>query len=262
MGILNITPDSFYGNSRCLQTEDAIARGIQYANTGADILDIGGESTRPGAAQVSEEEELNRVIPVIRALKEKTSCQLSIDTIKPNIAAAAVDAGASLINDVSGFRDPAMREVAAAKDVQICVMHMQGTPQTMQLNPHYPEGIIPHLLKWFDSQIELLIRSGIKENQIIIDPGIGFGKTIADNLEIIQNLPGLKSMGFPVLLGVSRKSFMQKILKKSPEELLSETLAINTIAIMAGVDVIRVHDVVEHRGIIDLLAMLKTVPSR
>ena len=198
-------------------------------------------------------EEIARVVPILESLKNKLSIPISIDTAKPAVARAAIHAGASLLNDITGFDQPEMAAIAREYDVHICVMHMQGTPQTMQQNPHYPSGIIPHLLQWFEKKIDILTRSGISPKRIILDPGIGFGKTVADNLEIIHNLPKLKRLGFPVLLGVSRKSFLSKILNKPPAELLPATIAMNVLAILSQVDIIRVHDVKEHRGTIDLM---------
>jgi dihydropteroate synthase len=256
MGILNVTPDSSYDKGRFFDPKLAIARGIEIYQQGADFLDIGGESTRPGAPSVSEEEELARVIPVLKILKEQIPIPISIDTMKPKVAEAALQAGASLINDVSGFRDPAMRALAANNQVDICVMHMQGNPKTMQVNPIYMDGIIFSLLKWFDQQIHLLIQAGVKEKQIILDPGIGFGKTVADNVEIIHNIHKIKALGFPVLLGLSRKSFLGKIINKSYPDLLPASLAVNTVAILAQADILRVHDVAEHRDVINLMGYL------
>lgn len=257
MGILNATPDSFYAKSSHETLESAIERGIQIFEEGADIVDIGGESTRPQATYISEEEELKRVIPLIKALKPLVPIPLSIDTYKPRVAAAAIDAGAVFINDVKGFQDPDMQRIAAESSADICVMHMQGTPATMQLNPSYPEGIINHLVEWFKKRVNELLDAGVKESQIILDPGIGFGKTIADNLEIIHHLQRLKGIGFPVLLGNSRKSFLSKILNKPTVDLLPATLAVNTISLLAGADIIRVHDVREHRDVLKIMNCLK-----
>lgn len=256
MGILNVTPDSCYDQGQWFEHPLAIERGIQIAQEGADWIDVGGESTRPGAASVSEEEELRRVLPVIKVLKKEVSIPLSIDTIKAKVAEEALNAGASLINDVSGFRDPAMRIVAAASDVPICVMHMHETPPTMQNNPRYPKGIIPFLLNWFTHQIDLLLKAGVKEKNIILDPGIGFGKTVADNVQIVQNLQKIKALGFPVLIGLSRKSFLGKIINKTYPDLLPVTLSVTTLALLDHVDMIRVHDVKEHRDIMDLIAFM------
>jgi dihydropteroate synthase len=261
MGILNVTPDSFYSASRSGSTEAAIARGLQIAAEGADIIDIGGESSRPkndyanpADKPVTIQEELDRVIPVILELKKQLSILISIDTMKYQVAAKAIDAGANWINDVSGFRDPEMRAVASSSPhAKLCVMHMLGSPHTMQLDPVYEGGVIESIKHWFSDILEKLIQAGVKENQIVLDPGIGFGKTVAHNLEIIHNLPELKSLGFPLLLGASRKQFMRRILNKPTEELLAATLAIDTIAILSKVDYIRVHDIQAHKDIIDLL---------
>lgn len=256
MGIINATPDSFHESSRYHELDNAVVIAQRMKEDGADILDIGGESTRPGAVIVSEEVELRRVIPIIEAISQTIQLPISIDTNKPAVARAAIKAGASFINDISGFNNKEMVDLAREHDLEICVMHMQGTPQTMQVNPHYPEGIISHLLDWFKKKVDYLMQSGINPKKIILDPGIGFGKTVADNLEIIHNLHELKRLDFAILLGVSRKSFLSKILNKPTKELLSATLAINTVAIMAHTDIIRVHDVKEHSDIVKVLSKL------
>lgn len=259
MGILNVTPNSCYDQGRFFKHELAIEHGVRLCQQGADWIDIGGESTKPGVPAVSEEEEIRRVIPVIRALKKEIHIPLSIDTLKAKVAEAAIEAGASLINDVSGFRDPEMRRVAAQANVPICVMHMLETPATMQNNPSYPNGVIPFLLDYFQQQIDLLLAAGVKEKNIILDPGIGFGKTVAHNVEIVHNLHKFKEMGFPVLIGLSRKSFLGKIINKTYPDLLAASLAVNTLALVAKVDYLRVHDVPEHRDIIDLMAHMYKV---
>ena len=259
MGILNVTPDSSSDQGRWFDQKQAIERGIEIYRQGADILDIGGESTRPHADPVSEEEELKRIIPVIKALKKEIPLPISVDTMKASVAEAALNAGATLINDVSGFRDPAMRRLAAESGVRICVMHMHETPRTMQNNPHYPGGIVPFLCDWFDKQIEILLCSGVKEENIILDPGFGFGKTIADNVEILHNLKKIKARGFPVLAGLSKKSFLGKIInKQSYAQLLPVSLIANTLAVLADVDIIRVHDVAEHH---DMLLLMKNLTT-
>jgi dihydropteroate synthase len=254
MGILNVTPDSCYDQGRYFEHDLAIARGLDIAREGADLIDIGGESTRPGASPVCVEKELERVIPVIEALRgQQCLLPLSIDTFKWQVAEAAVKLGVSMINDITGFADSSMCAVAVEHDVEVCLMHMQGMPQTMQTNPQYPEGVVEHLLRWFSERIEKLLALGIAQERIYLDPGIGFGKTIAHNLEIIQNLPRLKKLGFHLLLGLSRKSFMGKITGQGYAELLPATIAMNTVACLAEVDVIRVHDVGEHRAVVDLM---------
>lgn len=252
MGILNATPDSFFDGGEHFHVSKAIDHAMRMIQEGADIIDIGGESTRPGAFEVDEVEELRRVIPVIEGLRGAAAV-LSIDTKKPKVAKAALQAGARFINDVSGFSDPSMRKLAAEYDVDICVMHMQGLPSTMQVNPRYPEGIMQHLMDWFEARVNLLLQSGVKKDRIILDPGIGFGKTVADNVKILHNLPQIKEFGLRVLLGVSRKSFMGKILGKPAGHLLPTTLATNTLALKDRVDILRVHDVKEHRDLIDFM---------
>lgn len=258
MGVLNVTPDSSFDKGRWFDPPLAIQRGIQIYEEGADILDIGGESTRPGATPVDVQEELRRVIPVLRELRHLIPIPISIDTMKPQVARAALEAGATLINDVSGFKDPEMRQLAAESGAEICLMHMLETPLTMQNNPVYPEGIVPFLLCWFQEQIEILLKVGVKEKNIILDPGIGFGKTVADNSEIVHNLHKIKALGFPVLIGLSRKSFLGKIVNKTYPDLLPVSLAANTLALQARVDIIRVHDVAEHRDVIDLIQYMYT----
>lgn len=250
MGALNITPDSFYQGYQTV--ESAIQRGLEMIHHGADIIDIGGESTRPYALEVSEEEELQRVLPLIKALREASSIELSIDTRKPKVAAAAVDLGIDWLNDVEGFRNPLMRDIAASSGCKLCMMHMLKTPSTMQNTPYYEEGIIPHLMAWFEEQISVLIKSGIKEDKIVLDPGIGFGKSVEDNLKILHAIPTFKSLGFPILIGLSRKSFIGKILNQEADERLPSTIAAHAL-IMKNVDIIRVHDVKEHRGVIDFV---------
>lgn len=251
MGILNVTPDSFFAASRCT-IDTAMAKGEQMIVEGVDILDVGGESTRPGSLPVDEKEELARVLPIIQGLKNKIP--VSIDTKKAKVAEAALKAGAAYINDVSGFEDPAMQKLAAETGVPIFVMHMQGTPADMQHSPSYPKGIIHELSEWFDRRIALLLKAGIQHSQIHLDPGIGFGKSVAHNLEIMHNLPKLKAKGYPLLIGVSRKSFLSKILNKKTEDLLPATIAMNTLALINGADMLRVHDTAEHRAVIDLMA--------
>jgi dihydropteroate synthase len=253
MGILNVTMDSFYDKGRFHSFEKAVEHGIRLHQEGADWIDVGGESTRPGAETIPEEEELKRTIPVIKELKNQISVPLSIDTMKPRVAEAALNAGATLINDVTGFRHPDMVKLAAERDVDICVMHMLGTPANMQCDPHYPNGVVQDLLDWFEEKVENLLSAGIKKERIILDPGIGFGKTIADNLQILQNLQRFKAMEFPLLIGLSRKSFMGKIIHKPAADLLPTTIAMNTIALLADVDIIRVHDVAVHRDVVDML---------
>lgn len=252
MGILNVTPDSFYEKSRCKTLEKALSRAKKIIEEGADIIDIGGESARPGAVEISEEEEINRIIPVIKEIRKINSdISISVDTQKPHVAKLALENGSNFINDISGFRNKKMIEIANQTKCYLCLMHMQNTPQTMQINPSYKKGVVYELLTWFDKQIKLLKDRGIEKEKIIIDPGIGFGKSVNDNIEILKNIKIFKELGFPLLVGISRKSFMGKILNKKTNDLLSSTLAINTRLIMEKVDILRVHDIAEHRDIIE-----------
>ncbi len=262
MGILNTTPDSFYDQGQFQATEKAIAQGINMIKNGVDIIDIGGESTRPGAKPVSEEKELERVLPVIEALRSESDTPLSIDTMKPKVALAAVKAGVSLINDVTGFRDPEMIAVAAETEAQICVMHMLGEPRTMQINPCYSNGVIHDVKHWLLERVDHLEKHGVSKEKIILDPGVGFGKTVDDNYQILHNLKEFKAMGFPVLIGHSRKSFMTKVLGKPPSKILAPTIALSTLMMMENVDFIRVHDVEEHTTVRQLMKYYQKEKNR
>lgn len=247
MGVLNITPDSFFDGGSYFHFEDALSKGIQLAQDGADIIDIGGASSKPFSTPVAEDEEYRRIIPVIKALSQKVKVPISIDTTNPNIARAALDAGARFINDVEGFKNQHMQALAVEFDTEICVMHMQGSPQTMQVKPYYRQGVLPYLLKWFEKKLEQLVKAGIKKDKICIDPGIGFGKTLEHNLDILQNIEALKTFGVKIVVGLSRKSFMTTITGKPSQHLLPTTLAFNTLLMEKGIDILRVHDVYEHR---------------
>jgi len=267
MGVLNCTPDSFYDGGRYFSRDDAIAQGLRLAEQGADIIDAGGESTRPkgvygaGAAPVSIEAEKQRVLPVIAALAKQIHIPISIDTYKAPVAEAAVEAGASLVNDISGFQfDAQMPATVARLGVPIVIMHTKGAPTEMQANPTY-ENLLDELQLYFERQIELAQRAGIAENRIIIDPGLGFGKRLADNYEIIRRLPELHGLGCPILVGPSRKSFIGKPLDLPPEQRLEGTAAAVTAAVMNGAHIVRVHDVMEMRRavtIADLIAGRET----
>ncbi len=254
MGALNITPDSFYEQSRYFVLEHAIERGMEMIREGVDIVDIGGVSTRPGAASVKEGEEMLRVIPIIEALSGKIP--ISIDTYNVAVAKCAVEKGATIINDITGFTNPEMQELAATCSADLCVMHMQGSPQTMQINPFYPEGVIEHIMLFFDRQIRALVSRGVHESRIILDPGIGFGKTIKHNLTILQNIDRFKTFGLRLLVGASRKWFLQQILGKPAREVLTATLVVHAQCVTKGVDIIRAHDIREHREALDILKTL------
>ena len=246
MGVLNITPNSFSDAGLYFDKSAAIERANQMVDEGSDIIDIGGESTRPGSEPISIEEELRRTIPVIEAIANKINVPISIDTYKSEVAKVALNAGASMVNDISGFRfDPRMPEVVSKYKVPVVIMHMRGRPQDMQQNPVY-EALIPEIMDYFRIGIKIATGAGISEDKIIIDPGIGFGKTFDHNLEIINNLHEFTVLEKPILIGPSRKAFIGKILGDVPvAERLEGTAAVVAISIMNGANMIRVHDVKE-----------------
>jgi dihydropteroate synthase len=246
MGVLNLTPDSFYDGGRYTSLERALARAEQMIADGADILDIGGESTRPGAEPVPLEEELRRTLPVIEALAARYDIAISIDTTKSEVARRALQAGAHIVNDISGMSfDPRMPEVVAEAGALVILMHIKGTPKTMQQNPTY-DDVVREVCDALAQHAERAQRAGIPKENIWLDPGIGFGKTLEHNLQLLRHLPTLKSLGYPVLVGTSRKSFIGQILGGlPPEERLEGTLATLALAVAWGADVVRVHDVKE-----------------
>ncbi len=242
MGVINITPDSFSDGGLYLEKDKAVARGLELFEEGADILDIGGESTKPGSEPISVEEELKRIIPVISALRKRTDCMISVDTTKSEVARAALDAGADIINDISSFSfDPKMMPLAAQKDVPVILMHMKGVPKTMQDDPYY-ENVLLEVKSFLKEKIEAAQAAGIAKGKIIIDPGIGFGKRLKDNLVLINNLHSLDDLDCPILIGVSRKSFIGKILNLPPSERLEGTIASSVLSILNGAHILRVHD--------------------
>jgi dihydropteroate synthase len=258
MGILNVTPDSFSDGGLYLDKSSAIEKAYRMVKEGADIIDIGGESTRPGSESITIDEELRRTIPVIGALTKEIKVPISIDTYKSEVAKAALDAGASMVNDISGLRfDPRMAEVVSKYKVPVVIMHIKGTPKDMQQNPVY-EALIPEMMDYLRGSISIAIRSGISEDKIIIDPGIGFGKTSEHNLEIINKLWEFTSLEKPILIGPSRKAFIGKILGDAPvTQRLEGTAAAIAISIMNGANMIRVHDIKEMAGVAKVVDAVK-----
>jgi len=246
MGILNVTPDSFSDGGQFFNKDKAVEQAFRMIEDGADIIDVGGESTRPGAAEVSVKEEIKRVVPIIKAITKQASVPVSIDTYKASVAEAAVSAGASMINDISGLRfDPEMPDIAAKSKVPVVIMHIKGTPKNMQRNPYY-KALIPEIMDYLREGISIARRSGISDEKIIIDPGIGFGKTVAHNLEIINRLNEFTGFEKPILLGHSRKAFIGNILDDAPvADRLEGTAAAAAIGIFNGANIIRVHDIKE-----------------
>jgi dihydropteroate synthase len=246
MGILNVTPDSFSDGGLHFNTSRAVDHALRMTEDGADIIDIGGESTRPGSEPVELEEELRRTIPVIEALAGRINLPLSIDTYKSEVAVKALEAGASLVNDISGLRfDPKMPEIVSKFRVPVVIMHVQGTPKNMQSAPSY-EALIPEITDYFREGIRIALDAGIAEDMIILDPGIGFGKTFDQNLEIINRLAEFTLLEKPLLIGPSRKAFLGKILDDAPAAgRLEGTAAVTAISVMNGANIIRAHDVRE-----------------
>jgi len=247
MGVLNVTPDSFSDGGQFFTTEQAVEHGLRMAADGAQIIDVGGESTRPGAVPVSIDEELGRVLPVIRKLRDKISAFISIDTTKAPVALAALEAGASIVNDISGGRaDPEIMRIAAKKKAAFVVMHMQGTPQTMQTNPRY-DDVVTEVVDFFRQQYACALESSIDSMAIAFDPGIGFGKTVEHNLELLANLGRLRIHDRPLVVGVSRKSFLGKIIGSTDiNDRLGPTIAFTALLRQRGANVLRVHDVKEN----------------
>jgi len=243
MGILNVTPDSFSDGGKNFEARAAIGAGLRLAAAGADIIDIGGESTRPGAEPVPQQEELRRVLPVIEGILRRRRIPISIDTMKAGVAEAAVAAGAAMINDVSALRfDPRMGEVAARSGVPLVLMHMRGEPRTMQQGEIVYRDVVAEVAEFLAGAIERAVSCGVSRENIIVDPGIGFGKTVEHNLELIDRLGELRALGRPVLVGPSRKSFIGKILDLLPGERLWGTAAAVAAAVLRGADIVRVHD--------------------
>jgi dihydropteroate synthase len=244
MGIVNVTPDSFSDGGAFLTPDDAIRHGARLVDEGADVLDVGGESTRPGAAAVESDEELRRVIPVIEGLTQmQRTTPISIDTRKPEVARAALEAGARIVNDTRGGRDPAMLETVATTGAGVVLMHMLGEPQTMQDDPRY-DDVVAEVTEFLRERIEAAVFAGIPEERICIDPGIGFGKNVDHNLALLRSVPALRPLGAAVMIGASRKRFIGVLTgSENPADRLEGSLAVAVLAASLGADVVRVHDV-------------------
>ena len=243
MGIVNVTPDSFSDGGRHFDAARAIAHGLRLRDEGADIVDVGGESTRPGAHAVSLDDELDRVIPVIAALARE-GVAVSVDSMKPDVMRAALDAGASLVNDVNAFRAPGAPEVVAAAGASACVMHMQGTPLTMQSDPHY-DDVVAEVSSFLTARAAALEAAGVPRSRIAIDPGFGFGKTLVHNLALLRALPRIAALGYPVLAGLSRKRMIGDLTGRGVADRLGGSVAAALLAVQNGASLVRVHDVKE-----------------
>ena len=252
MGVLNITPDSFSDGGRFLRFHEAVAHARRMVEEGADIIDLGGESSRPGAVPVSAEEELRRVLPVIEAVHREVSVPISIDTSKPEVMIEAIAAGASMVNDITALRQPGALDAVRNLDVSICLMHMQGTPCTMQSSPRY-DNVLTEVVGFLSERVEHCIAMGIAPERLIVDPGFGFGKTHGHNLELLANLDVLVAAGYPVMVGLSRKSMIGAILGRSVDERAIGSVALAMIAASHGAAILRVHDVAQTRDAIRIL---------
>ena len=241
MGIVNVTPDSFSDGGKFNTTDKAIQHALTLVEEGADILDIGGESTRPGATPVPLDEELKRVIPVIQGLCD-VGVPLSIDTYKPEVMRAAIEAGADIVNDVCALQEPNALEIVAPSQVGICLMHMQGRPQTMQADPHY-DNVVQEVAEFLASRLKAAEQAGIDRSRIVLDPGFGFGKRTAHNLTLLNEMQAIQALGQPLLVGLSRKSVLGQVLGSNVDERLHASIAASVISVMKGASIVRVHDV-------------------
>lgn len=258
MGILNVTPDSFSDGGKYTQFDYALEQAEQMITDGATIIDIGGESTRPGAKAVSEHDELVRVIPVLKAIKQRFDIVVSIDTSKASVMSAAIDAGADMINDVRALQNDGCLAAIANSNIPVCLMHMQGIPKNMQNNPSY-DHVIDDIIMFFQQRIDTCLSAGIARERLILDPGFGFGKTLEQNFYLLANLSKFNQLGLPLLAGLSRKSMIGKLLNREVEQRLAGSLATAIIAAQQGAHIIRVHDVKET---VDALKVLKAVTNQ
>ena len=254
MGIVNVTPDSFSDGGKFNTTEKAIEHALQLVEEGAEILDIGGESTRPGATPVPLDEELKRVIPVIEGLRD-VGVPLSIDTYKPQVMQAAITAGADIVNDVCALREPHALEIVATSQVGVCLMHMQGRPQTMQADPQY-DNVVSEVTDFLKARLDAAEQAGIDRSRIVLDPGFGFGKRTAHNLTLLNHLNDIQALGLPLLIGLSRKSVLGQVVGSSVDERIHASIAASVVSVMKGANIVRVHDV---KPTIDALKIVQAV---
>ena len=255
VGIVNVTHDSFSDGGQYLEASRAIARGLQLRDDGADLVDVGGESTRPGAQPVGVDEELRRILPVVEALVRE-GVAVSVDTLKPEVMRAAVDAGCAMVNDVNAFHAPGAIAAVANAPVGLCVMHMQGTPATMQVDPRY-DDVVAEVAAFLRSRAVVLEEAGVERERIVIDPGFGFGKTRAHNIALFRALPALAAMGYPVLAGVSRKRLIGDLTGRAVDERLAGSVAAALLAVQNGASLVRVHDVKETADAINVWLALR-----
>lgn len=258
MGILNITPDSFSDGGKYLDFNEALKHAEKMIEEGVDIIDVGGESTRPGSDPVSVEEELKRITPVIEALKKHSDVAISVDTYKPEVMKAVINMGVAMINDIYALQQPGAIDVIKKSNVGMCLMHMQGTPKTMQINPIY-KNVVNEVKSFLEGRLNLLKHEGIDRSRIILDPGFGFGKTYEHNLELLKNLESFQSLKLPFLVGLSRKSFIRKILNGDHDDYLSGSISAAIFSVLKGAKILRVHDVKETQSALKIINVTQSI---
>jgi dihydropteroate synthase len=244
MGVLNVTPDSFSDGGRFLDHDLAIEHALRMEAAGAALIDVGGESTRPGAQALSADEEIRRVVPIIEALAARVKAPISVDTSKPEVIVAAVRAGASMVNDVRALREPGAMAAVAGSNAAVCLMHMQGEPRTMQQDPRYGD-VVAEVREFLNARVQACQEAGIARDRLVLDPGLGFGKRLEHNLALLAALPALGALGLPLLVGASRKSMFATLLGRQVNERLAGSVAVATAAALAGASIVRAHDVAE-----------------
>jgi dihydropteroate synthase len=261
MGIVNVTPDSFFDGGRYCDPQEAVAHAVRLIEEGADLLDIGAESTRPGAVPVDEEEERRRLIPIVEAIAKTVSVPISVDTSKAAVARAALDVGAVMVNDVTALRgDGTMADVVADAEAGLVLMHMQGTPQTMQQSPHYKD-VVSDIVQFLAERAQWAIDHGVARDRIVIDPGIGFGKTLQHNLDLLANLHAFRQLGFPLLVGPSRKGFIGQLTDQSVDARAWGTASVIALAVQEGANILRVHDVGPMKDVVNVaIAIARRMP--
>jgi dihydropteroate synthase len=257
MGILNITPDSFSDGGMYLDSNAALKRADKMIEEGVDIIDIGGESTRPGSETVSADEELKRITPIIEGIKKISDIAISIDTYKPEVMKEVIDMDIAMINDIYALQKPNAIDMIKKSNVGVCIMHMQGTPKTMQLNPTY-KNVVSEVISFLEERANLIVNEGINKSRIILDPGFGFGKTLEHNIDLLQNIESFQSLNLPILVGLSRKSFIRKILNGDHDDHLSGSISAAILSVLKGAKILRVHDIKETQSALKIIRIAQS----
>jgi dihydropteroate synthase len=257
MGILNITPDSFSDGGMYLDSNAALKRADKMIEEGVDIIDIGGESTRPGSETVSADEELKRITPIIEGIKKISDIAISIDTYKPEVMKEVIDMDIAMINDIYALQKPNAIDMIKKSNVGVCIMHMQGTPKTMQLNPTY-KNVVSEVISFLEERANLIVNEGINKSRIILDPGFGFGKTFEHNIDLLQNIESFQSLNLPILVGLSRKSFIRKILNGDHDDHLSGSISAAILSVLKGARILRVHDIKETQSALKIIRIAQS----